>query len=138
MKNLMLFFSLLISVSVFTQNKADDIIGFYQNTDPFNGEKSQVYIFKTTQGTYAGKITWVENPIRKQFIDQVFLTDLQFDDKKNEWVDGKITYPNKKGVYRAYFKFENKNTLKVRGYLGVSLFGKTLYWQKETQKRIKN
>lgn len=128
----LLLFWIMISLS---QNKADDIVGYYLSVDPFSKEKSQSYIYKNSHGTYNGLVCWVENVEKKHFLNYVFLRDLRFDKENNEWVDGKIVYPDMKGEYSTYMKFEGKNNLRVRAYFGLSLFGKTLYWSKESEKR---
>lgn len=120
----------------FSQNKADDIVGYYLTIDPFSGEKSQSFIYKTKQGTYTGVVCWVENQEKKHFLNYIFLRNLRYDSVTNDWVDGKITYPNRKGTYHVNMQFEDTNKLKVRAYLGLSMLGKTMYWQKEKSKRI--
>lgn len=45
-----------------------------------------------------------------------------------EWNDGEIMDPNNGKVYSALIKLENENKLKVRGYIGFSLLGRTQYW----------
>jgi len=132
-----LFICLLVqSIACFSQNKADDIVGYYLTLDPNTNEYSQCYIYKTTKGTYCGLVCWVSNPTKKNFLNYVFLTNLRFDAENNEWVDGIITYAGVKGTYKAYMKFDSKNVLKVRAYYGISLLGKTVYWSKEAKKRI--
>lgn len=128
----LLLFWTMIGVS---QNKADDIVGYYLSLDPITKEKSQSYIYKMSNGTYNGVVCWVENLEKQHFLNYVFLKDLRFDKENNEWIDGKIAHPGMKGKYNAYMKFEGKNNLKVRAYFGVSLFGKTIYWSKESKKR---
>lgn len=41
---------------------------------------------------------------------------------------GTIMDPENGKTYSCYLELINKNTLKVRGYLGFSLFGRTQYW----------
>lgn len=136
MKKVLLIILLCKAVVGFAQNKADDIVGYYLTFDPMTNEYSQCYIYKTTKGTYSGLVCWVANPAKKNFLNYVFLTDLHFDAENNEWVDGVITYAGMKGTYKTYMKFDDKNTLKVRAYYGISLLGKTVYWKKEAKKRI--
>lgn len=135
MKHIISFILLLNVVIGMSQNKADDIVGYYLTFDPFSKEYSQCYIYKTSKGTYDGRVCWVSNSAKKNFLNYVFLRDLSFDAENNEWVDGKVTYAGKTGTYKTYMKFEDKSKLKVRAYFGVSLLGKTLYWTKEKQKR---
>ena len=124
-----------LSVSGYAQ-KADDIIGYYYSIDPFSKEGSQNYIYKADDGTYEGKVTWVSNPAKKKFLGYVFLKGLKFNAEKKEWENGVMYYPGKSGTYKAYMSLEPDGRLKVRGYWGVSLFGKTLYWPREKSKRI--
>ncbi len=131
---LMCFF--LKAIIGFAQYKADDIIGYYYMLDPFTKEKTQSYIYKTENNTYEAIVCWVDNIKEKHALNYVFLRDLRFDSKNNEWVDGRISHPKISGIYRTYMKFVKNNELKVRAYLGLSLFGKTIYWQKEEKQRI--
>ena len=44
------------------------------------------------------------------------------------WEEGTILDPKSGKTYSCYITFENDNTLKVRGYIGVSLLGRTQKW----------
>ena len=59
----------------------------------------------------------------------LLLTDFVFDGD-DEWEDGKIYDPKSGKTYSCYIEFhdDSKNELKVRGFIGVSLIGKTTYW----------
>jgi len=48
--------------------------------------------------------------------------------ERDEYNDGTIMDPENGKTYRCYLKLVSKNKLKVRGFLGVSLFGRTQYW----------
>ena len=56
------------------------------------------------------------------------LTGFVFDD--DEWEDGDIYDPKNGKTYSCYMKFndDTKDELKVRGYIGFSLLGRTTYW----------
>ena len=118
------------------RNSPDDIIGYYYSVDPFTDEASQIYIYKNAQGKYDGVVCWVENLAKKKFLNLVFLKELEFNEKENDWRNGIVKYPGKSGTYSMYMKFESSSKLKVRGYWGVSLLGKSMYWYKEEHKRI--
>ena len=49
---------------------------------------------------------------------------------KNEWSGGTILDPRNGKEYKCYIKLIKPNTLKIRGYIGFSLLGKTAYWQR--------
>lgn len=46
----------------------------------------------------------------------------------NEYKSGKILDPKNGKLYKAIIALEGKDKLKVRGYVGVSLLGRTQYW----------
>ena len=47
-----------------------------------------------------------------------------------EWSGGTILDPRNGNVYKCYIQLVQKDKLKIRGYLGLALFGKTAYWQR--------
>ena len=49
-------------------------------------------------------------------------------DEGGKWTGGTIYDPDNGKTYRCNLQLENKDRLKVRGYLGVSLFGRTEMW----------
>ena len=127
------FFSL--TTPLFAQNNPDDIVGFYLNEDPFSGAMSQVYIYNAGDGTYEGIVIWVNETERKKYEGLVFLKGMTFNAKENEWQDADMIYPGKKGKFKAYMRLEKDGRLRVRGYWGMSMLGKTLYWERETKTR---
>ncbi|MBL4583895.1 MAG: DUF2147 domain-containing protein [Pseudomonadales bacterium] len=48
------------------------------------------------------------------------------------WAGGKIYDPNSGNYYRCKLEWVDGNYLRVRGYMGISLFGETMYWQRAT------
>jgi uncharacterized protein (DUF2147 family) len=132
-----------LGVRVNAQHKTDDVLGYW-----FNEEKtSKVQVFK--EGTkYFAKIVWLKEPndvkTGKPRVDNlnpdvklqnvpllglVIMKSFVFDGK-NEWEDGTIYDPKKGKTYSCYIQFDTPNVLKIRGYIGVSLLGRTTYWTK--------
>ena len=56
------------------------------------------------------------------------LTGLEKQD--DEWSGGTILDPRNGEVYQCYIELVKPNKLKLRGYIGISLFGKTAYWER--------
>lgn len=127
------------------QHKADDIVGFWLNQD----KDAKIEITKQG-GKFYGKIVWLANPIdpetNKPKVDKnnpseslrtrptlglEILKAFVFDGK-NEWNDGSIYDPKSGKTYSCFMKFESSNALKIRGYVGVSLLGKTTIWTRTT------
>ncbi len=48
--------------------------------------------------------------------------------EENEYSNGKIVDPKIGKYYKCYVKLEENDKLKVRGYIGVPLLGRTQYW----------
>jgi uncharacterized protein (DUF2147 family) len=52
--------------------------------------------------------------------------------KGEEFVDGDILDPESGSIYRCKFRLEeNGKRLNVRGFIGLSLFGRTQTWLRE-------
>ncbi len=128
-----------IILSYFSVN-AQDVIGKWKSIDDETGKpKSIIEIYKEN-GKYYGKIVQLLTEANKDGIchtcetkykDQniiglVILKDLVKDD--DEYNDGEITDPKNAKTYSCYIELESANKLKVRGYIGFSLLGRTQYW----------
>lgn len=127
----------LISFVAHSQNKADDIPGIWLTGGK---EPAKIQVFKSGVKFY-GKINWLKNPTEngKQRVDGnnpdkekrnnpiiglVMLKDFKFDGV-DEWRGGDIYDPESGKTYSSYMYLKDKNTLKVRGYVGISLFART-------------
>ena len=135
-----IFIASLLSFRVFSQIKADVILGVWMTGGK---EPAKIQIYKSGEKFY-GKIVWLKNPTQngKQRTDAnnpdkakrnnliiglIILTGFKFDDD-DEWKGGDIYDPESGKTYSSYIYLKDKNTLKVRGYVGVSLFGRTETW----------
>jgi len=140
MKKFLLFILLTCLItSLFAAGNPDDIIGVWKDGQ----EKGQIQIFKQN-GKYYGKIIWLKKPQdlngkpkvdknnpnpslrNKPVLGLLMLKDFKYND--HEWSDGRIYNPSDGKEYKAYMKLKDKNTLSVRGYIGISLLGKTDTW----------
>ncbi|MBF0597843.1 DUF2147 domain-containing protein [Faecalibacter rhinopitheci] len=139
MKKLFLFtFIMFIGTVVFGQSP----LGTWKTIDDETGkEKSYVEIFEKdgkvygkvvkilTKGKEDSKCTACKDARKdKPILNMVILTDLK--KSGNEWTGGKILDPNSGKEYKATLKLNGKDKLDVRGYVGISLVGRTQTWQK--------
>ncbi|NLN25050.1 MAG: DUF2147 domain-containing protein [Bacteroidetes bacterium] len=121
---------------------AQEVYGKWKTIDDITGEaKSIVEIYKKNGKAY-GKVVEILNPEKrndkcinctgadknKPILGMEILKDL----KKNgsEYSGGTITDPNTGKIYKALMELENPNKLKVRGYIGFSLMGRSQYWER--------
>ena len=51
---------------------------------------------------------------------------------QGKWTDGRIYDPNSGKTYKCKMELKADDTLKVRGYVGVSWFGRTETWTRKT------
>ena len=54
-------------------------------------------------------------------------------DADGRWVDGRIYDPNSGNTYKGTIRQVDANTLKLRGYVGISLFGRTETWTRDDE-----
>lgn len=118
------------------------IFGKWKTYDEETGnEKSIVEIFEKNGKAYAKILQLLEKgkednvcencsgAKKDQPIKGMEIIDgLSKDD--DEWNDGKILDPKTGKVYKCYITLEAQNKLKVRGYIGFSLMGRTQYWSR--------
>lgn len=142
MRILLLGSILMVAGSLLAQDyKTDDILGHWLNED----QDGKVEIYKEN-GKYFGKLVWLKFPIDEETgkpkLDKhnpddelkkrpskgiVLMTDFEYDGD-GEWDEGEIYDPKSGKTYSCYMKLESMEKLKVRGFIGVSLIGKTTYW----------
>lgn len=128
--------------------KKDDILGIWLNED----EDAHIEIYKDGD-LYFGKIIWLKFPIDdetgKPKLDKhnpdpelqtrpslgiKLLTDFEWDGD-NEWDEGDIYDPKSGKTYSCYIVMKEYDRLKIRGYIGVSLIGKTTYWTRVKEEK---
>lgn len=140
MKKAILTFAIFaITISV----NAQSIFGKWENRDEDTGKIDSVIEVYEKDGKAYAKIVEITNPERKNavcdkcednrknkpILGMNILTGLSKDG--NEWSGGEILDPKKGKIYNCFIELKGKNKLKVRGYMGVSLFGRTVYWHRK-------
>ena len=139
---------MLIAAGIFTTSnvvaqdyKQDDLLGIWLNQD----EDAHVEIYKEGD-LYFGKVIWHKFPIdeetgeakldkhnpdpelqKRLSLGIKVLTDFEWDED-NEWDEGDIYDPKTGKTYSCYILMKEYDLLKIRGYIGISLIGRTAYW----------
>ena len=143
MKKKIVFFFIkifLIPLVALSQNQADDIVGTWLTEGK---EPARIEVYRSGEIFY-GKIIWLKDPTingkpitdaynpdktkrNNPIIGLVILTGFRFDGD-NEWTGGDVYDPESGKTYSSYMYLKGNNTLKIRGYVGISLFGRTETW----------
>lgn len=137
-KHILTLSFLLISISVCSQT----IFGKWNSFDEeTNKIESVIEVYEKDGKAYA-KIIEITDPERQtatcteckgkrknqRILGMDILTGLK--KKKDEWSGGKILDPKNGKEYKCYIKLLDNNTLKLRGYIGISLLGRTAIWKR--------
>lgn len=132
---LLMFFGMTM---VFSQS----VLGKWTTIDDNTGkEKSVVEIYQDNGKVYGKVVQILEKGKEDKLCDKckgskkdkpingmVIINGLEKDG--DTWEDGTILDPETGKEYKCYITLENDNKLKVRGYIGISLLGRTQYWNR--------
>jgi len=125
------------------QNRgADEILGEWL-TDK---DEAVVEIYRCGE-LYCGRIVWLKEPTNpdgtekldtenpeasktdRPIIGLLMVWDFRYDGDA-KWVDGRIYDPDNGKTYACKMSLE-EDTLNVRGYIGLSVFGRTTVWTRK-------
>ncbi len=135
-------FTLLFFITMMTSMQSQSIIGKWKTIDDATGEaKSIVEVFSKSGKIYA-KVVDILDPATKNNLCK----QCSGDDKNkpilgltiikglskdgSEYNSGEILDPKNGKLYKCALTLESKDKLKVRGYIGFSLLGRTQYWHR--------
>lgn len=138
MKKIILLLLMTINYTVNSQT----IFGKWHSFNDETQEIESVIEVYEKDGKAFAKIIEIKNPDRKTAVCDMckgsnkdkpilgmeILSGLQMND--DEWSGGKILDPKNGKEYKCYIKLVEDNKLKIRGYIGFSLLGRTAYWQR--------
>ncbi len=135
-----LIMTLMLFTMAFYSTKAQSVYGKWKTIDDDTGDaKSIVEIYEQKGKVYAKVVDLLSEEKNKELCTEcsgknknkpivglVIIDGLKKDGK--EWNGGKILDPANGKKYKCYITLENKDKLKVRGYIGFALIGRTQYW----------
>ncbi len=144
---LAVLFALLAPVPALAADNPDAIVGQW-----LNGKKTAHIEIHKSDSKYFGKIVWLKEPTyppedKKRMAGQpktdrenpdpalrtrpilglVILRDFVFAGG-NRWEGGRVYDPENGKDYKCKMTLTSPDTLEVRGFVGVSLFGRTETW----------
>lgn len=123
----------------FAQAGNETPIGTWTNED----KEAKFEIYKCSN-KLCGKITWLREPLRdgkpkldksnpdknlqnRPILGLVFMQGFTYDGD-NKWDNGTIYDPKSGKTYSCYMKVTGKDKMEVKGYIGISLIGRTQNW----------
>ena len=151
-------FFLFFLLTIFLINPAfSDVktnpVGFWNTKDDNTGKTlTIVQIWKTKENTYDGKIVKIcpvevdgvmqkytdvckecDGELKnKPFLGMQIMKDMKRDSgftSPPRWDEGTVFDPKSGNTYSGYMELLNAGQkLKLRGYIGITLFGRTAYW----------
>ena len=138
---LLLILLLFATQQVWSQTKADDILGRWLS----ESGKGKIEVFKSGD-KYYGKIIWLKNPNDEKgqpktdrnnpdaskrehkVLGLLILKSLTFE--KEEWAGGTIYDPENGKDYSCRIIKKADGSLDIRGYIGFSLIGRSTTWKR--------
>ncbi|TDE50163.1 DUF2147 domain-containing protein [Flavobacterium sp. GT3P67] len=138
MKKSITILALFISMTFYSQNHT--VVGKWKTIDDETGKAKSIVEVYEKSGKIYGKVVEIleeENKNRicencsgedknKPILGMVVIKGLSKVGK--EYKKGKILDPKNGKLYQCFITLDGNGKLKVRGFVGISLFGRTQYW----------
>ncbi|EGK01182.1 MAG: DUF2147 domain-containing protein [Prevotella sp.] len=126
-------------ISILSAN-AQSVTGKWKTFDDETKEAKSIVEITERDGKIYGKVIEILNPAKKNIkctncsgadkdkpvLGLEILKGLSKDGK--EYSDGKILDPSNGKLYKCIVSLDGNDKLKVRGYVGISAFGRTQNW----------
>lgn len=146
---LLCLLSLALSGTMLHAQNADGdaIIGLWET----GSGKARVNIIKSGN-YYYGRIAWLREPLNDEGKPKVdkhnsdeskrtspllglkMLSGFEFKGDKH-WEDGTIYDPESGKTYKCVINLADNNNMKIRGYVGITAFGRTDVWKRVESKK---
>ncbi|CAN1485902.1 Domain of unknown function DUF2147 [Methylophilaceae bacterium] len=138
-----------LSTPAFAGSVADDIHGLWINNKDVEKQKFAVMV-EDCGKKLCGRLYWLKKPLTASGLPKrdkhnpnealrdrplcglQILTGFQYVGD-NTWNTGEIYNPDDGLTFSSSIKLAPEGALKIRGYVGISLFGKTLEWVRPTE-----
>lgn len=142
----------VFSNAAFADSRGDAVLGVWYTPD----SDSQVEIYHCAKNNYCGKVTWLKVPNFPLDDDNSYAGKLKVDrynpdeNKQNDpvvgkeilqglfysedslWHDGEIYDPKNGKTYQCKATMTSDGKLEIRGFIGISLIGRTSVWTRRS------
>ena len=142
LQSISMIFLSFICFQTYSQDftESDKIRGTWLNEEG----KAKVQVYRGTDGKYYGKIIWLRDPLEdgkpkldkensdvskrnQPLINLIILRGFLYKGK-GVYKEGTIYDPENGKTYNCHMTLSSPNKLDIRGYIGVSIIGRTSYW----------
>ncbi len=138
----------LVTWAALAAANPDAVLGVWKN-----GEGTgMIQIFKKSDGKYYGRIVWLKVPNNPDGTPRTDVNNPEEAKRQqplkgienmrsftyagdDKWEGGSIYDPKNGSDYSCALTLTAPNTLEVRGFIGVSLFGRTDVWTRQEKKK---
>lgn len=143
MRKLLLVLTLgIVAIAAHAQQSASAILGKWLS----ESGKAKIEVFESGN-RYYGKIVWLKTPLDEQgkpkvdknnpdpnerghhIMGLLLVKSLEFDGQ-NTWHNGTIYDPENGKNYSCKITLNNEGNLDIRGYIGLSMIGRTTVWKR--------
>lgn len=137
-KSIIYIIALFFTTIFYAQNQT--VIGKWKTIDDETGQpKSIIEIYEKSGKIYGKVLEILEVEHKKSVCSNCSGSDKNkpilgmivikgLSKHGSEYTKGKILDPKNGKLYQCFITLEGKDKLKVRGFIGISLFGRTQYW----------
>lgn len=120
-------------VGIWLTEEKDSKIEVYQNGDTLEGKI--VWLKEPNEADGKAKVD-IHNPDEKlksrPIQNLVFIMGFKKEKDQNKWTDGSVYDPKSGKTYHGWIKLVDEKKLQLRGYVGISLFGRTAEWTRSS------
>jgi uncharacterized protein (DUF2147 family) len=135
-----ILFSLVVFFTISNSIQSQSIIGKWKTVDDETGKAKSIVEIYEKSGKIYGKIVDILDVEKKNkscsecsgedknkpILGLILIKGLRKDG--SEYTDGQILDPKSGKLYNCLISLQTNDQLKVRGYIGISMFGRTQYW----------
>jgi uncharacterized protein (DUF2147 family) len=140
MKKAIFTFLLVAVAGIFSASA--QVTGKWKTIDDETGQAKSIVEVYEQNGKIYGKVVEILNPAKKDakctnckgadkdkpINGLIIIKGLKKDG--NEWTDGDILDPQKGKLYSCTIKLDGADKLSVRGYVGISMLGRSQTWHR--------
>ena len=127
----------LLASPLATKFPADAILGEWCTPREEHRAPGRIKFARADDGTYSGILSWSADPQKdvhnkdpklreRPLVGTVLFWHLRYED--GEYVDGYVYNPEDGDTYRLKAEVLSPESLKIRGYVGISLLGQSVVW----------